>query len=175
MTREQSRFGAETPSLAPFRPLVPGAHLLGRGRRYRRDHSRLRAWQRCCLVALPVGGPSNGSVAVARATLGLAIVSWLTQRVIAGGAAGIGAAFNTPLAGIVFAIEELSRSFEERTSGTIYSAVIVAGVTSVALVGNYTYFGSTQASLTDPRMWVVVPACGIAGVLDRRREMTQEL
>jgi H+/Cl- antiporter ClcA len=83
--------------------------------------------------------------------------------ILAGGAAGIAAAFNTPLAGVVFAIEELSRSFEERTSGTIFTAVIVAGVTSVALVGNYTYFGSTQASLTDPRMWVVVPVCGLAG------------
>ncbi len=85
--------------------------------------------------------------------------------ILAGGAAGIAAAFNTPLAGIVFAIEELSRSFEQRTSGTIYTAVIVAGVTSVALVGNYTYFGSTQASLTDSRMWVVVPVCGILGGL----------
>ena len=85
--------------------------------------------------------------------------------ILAGGAAGIAAAFNTPLAGIVFAIEELSRSFEERTSGTIYTAVIVAGVTSVALVGNYTYFGSTQASLTDARMWVVVPVCGLVGGL----------
>jgi len=89
--------------------------------------------------------------------------------ILAGGAAGIAAAFNTPLAGVVFAIEELSRSFEERTSGTIYTAVIVADVTSVALVGNYTYFGSTQASLTDPRMWVVVPVCGLLGGPGRRR------
>jgi H+/Cl- antiporter ClcA len=85
--------------------------------------------------------------------------------ILAGGAAGIAAAFNTPLAGVVFAIEELSRSFEERTSGTIYTAVIVAGVTSVALVGNYTYFGTTQASLTATRMWLVVPVCGILGGL----------
>jgi H+/Cl- antiporter ClcA len=85
--------------------------------------------------------------------------------ILAGGAAGIAAAFNTPLAGVMFAIEELSRSFEERTSGTIYTAVIVAGVTSVALVGNYTYFGSTQASLTDSRMWLAVPVCGLLGGL----------
>ena len=85
--------------------------------------------------------------------------------ILAGGAAGVAAAFNTPLAGIVFAIEELSRSFEERTSGTIYTTVIIAGVTSVALVGNYTYFGSTQASLSSARMWLVVPVCGLIGGL----------
>ena len=66
---------------------------------------------------------------------------------------------------MVFAIEELSRSFEERSSGTIFAAVIVAGVTSVALVGNYTYFGSTLASLTEPRMWLAVPICGLVGGL----------
>src|SRR5277367_2922637 len=47
--------------------------------------------------------------------------------VLAGGAAGIAAAFNTPLAGVVFAIEELSRSFEARTSGTVFTAVIIGG------------------------------------------------
>jgi H+/Cl- antiporter ClcA len=60
---------------------------------------------------------------------------------LAGGAAGVAAAFNTPLAGIVFAIEELSRSFEERASGAALTAVILAGVISIALMGDYTYFG----------------------------------
>lgn len=85
--------------------------------------------------------------------------------ILAGGAAGVAAAFNTPLAGIVFAIEELSRSFEERTSGTILTAVILAGVTSLSLVGNYTYFGMTSAIMTEPRMWVAVPICGVMGGL----------
>ena len=65
--------------------------------------------------------------------------------VLAGGAAGIAAAFNTPLAGVVFAIEELSHSFEARTSGMVFTAVIIAGITTLGLVGNYTYFGHTSA------------------------------
>ncbi len=85
--------------------------------------------------------------------------------ILAGGAAGIAAAFNTPLAGVVFAIEELSRSFEERTSGTILAAVILAGITSLAFLGDYTYFGSTSALMSEPRMWLAVPICGIAGGL----------
>ena len=92
--------------------------------------------------------------------------------ILAGGAAGIAAAFNTPLAGVVFAIEELSRSFEERTSGRIYTAVIVAGITSVALVGNYTYFGTTHSVLTGARMWLVVPVCGVLGGLAGRMFFT---
>jgi H+/Cl- antiporter ClcA len=83
--------------------------------------------------------------------------------ILAGGAAGVAAAFNTPLAGIVFAIEELSRSFEERTSGTILTAVILAGVTSLSILGNYTYFGTTSAIMGEPRMWIAVPICGVVG------------
>jgi H+/Cl- antiporter ClcA len=85
--------------------------------------------------------------------------------VLAGGAAGVAAAFNTPLAGIVFAIEELSHSFEARTSGTVLTAVIVAGITTVALVGNYSYFGHTSAELDFGRGWIAVVLCSVAGGL----------
>ena len=85
--------------------------------------------------------------------------------ILAGGAAGIAAAFNTPLAGIVFAIEELSRSFEERTSGTVLTTVIVAGITAMAVVGNYTYFGRTDAVLDLAAAWRPVLICGIGGGL----------
>jgi H+/Cl- antiporter ClcA len=87
--------------------------------------------------------------------------------VLAGGAAGVAAAFNTPLAGIVFAIEELSRSFEERASGTTLTAVILAGVVAIALVGDYTYFGqptvpATMRAIT-PAIVALAIACGLAG------------
>lgn len=83
--------------------------------------------------------------------------------VLAGGAAGIAAAFNTPLAGIVFAIEELSRSFESRTSGVVFTSVLIAGAVSLALVGNYTYFGTASATLPTGRALVAVGVCGVLG------------
>ncbi len=82
--------------------------------------------------------------------------------IVAGGAAGIAAAFNTPLAGIVFAIEEMARSFNERSSGVMLTSVIIAGLTAMALLGNYTYFGSTNATI-HPADWWLVPACGVLG------------
>jgi H+/Cl- antiporter ClcA len=85
--------------------------------------------------------------------------------ILAGAAAGVSAAFNTPLAGIVFGIEEMSRAFEVRTSGLIIGTVIAAGLTSLALVGNYSYFGSSATMLGNGIDWLSVPFCGVAGGL----------
>jgi H+/Cl- antiporter ClcA len=85
--------------------------------------------------------------------------------ILAGGAAGVAAAFNAPLAGIVFAIEEMARSFEQRTISIVITAVIVAGVVSLALQGNYAYFGHTAATLDLPAGLPAVLVCGLAGGL----------
>jgi chloride channel protein, CIC family len=85
--------------------------------------------------------------------------------ILAGGAAGIAAAFNTPLAGIVFAIEELSRGFEERTSGILITGVLIAGLMAIVLLGNYTYFGVHRAPISFYQGLVAVPATGILGGL----------
>jgi H+/Cl- antiporter ClcA len=83
--------------------------------------------------------------------------------ILAGAAAGVAAAFNTPLAGIVFGIEEMSRAFETRTSSLIIAAVIAAGLTSIALMGNYAYFGSSPMALRNGLDWLAIPVCGIVG------------
>jgi H+/Cl- antiporter ClcA len=83
--------------------------------------------------------------------------------ILAGSAAGIAAAFNTPLAGIVFAIEEMGRSYQARTNGVVLSAVILAGLASLGLMGSYTYFGKMLVSGDFPRDWLLVTVCGIVG------------
>jgi len=85
--------------------------------------------------------------------------------ILSGSAAGIAAAFNTPLAGIVFAIEEMSRSFEQKTSGIVTTAVVFAGVTALAVLGQYHYFGRSDAAIIAPASWLAVPLCGVIGGL----------
>jgi H+/Cl- antiporter ClcA len=85
--------------------------------------------------------------------------------ILAGAAAGVAAAFNTPLAGIVFAIEEMGRAFEQRNAGLVLIAVILAGVASLGLVGNYSYFGSNNSMLIVTIDWAGVAICGITGGL----------
>ena len=85
--------------------------------------------------------------------------------ILTGGAAGIAAAFNAPLAGVVFAIEEMSRSFSQRTSGIVITGVIAAGIVALSLLGNYTYFGHTSATLDLGDAWSVVIVCGMLGGL----------
>ena len=83
--------------------------------------------------------------------------------ILAGSAAGVAAAFNTPLAGIVFAIEEMSRAFESRTSGLVLMAVILAGLASLAMVGDYNYFGHSTSTLSGTLDWLAVPIAGVVG------------
>jgi H+/Cl- antiporter ClcA len=82
--------------------------------------------------------------------------------IVAGSAAGVAAAFNTPLAGIVFAIEEMGKSYESRANGLVLTAVIISGLAAIGLAGNYTYFGDNgvTAHFSD---WLLVIVCGIAG------------
>jgi H+/Cl- antiporter ClcA len=84
--------------------------------------------------------------------------------IAAGGAAGIAAAFNTPLAGIVFALEEISKSMQQKTNGIILTAVIFAGMTAIALVGNYKYFGVSHAFFSmDISLIASMIMCGVLG------------
>lgn len=91
---------------------------------------------------------------------------------MAGGAAGIAAAFNTPLGGIIFAIEELTRKPEQRSNGLIMAAIILGGLMAVSAFGNSTYFGVIPSekigiSLLGPGLLVAL-ACGLAGGLFSR-------
>jgi H+/Cl- antiporter ClcA len=63
------------------------------------------------------------------------------NMIMTGAAAGLAAAFNTPLGGIVFAIEELTKTHFSYFRTALFSAVIIAGLTAQALFGPYLYLG----------------------------------
>jgi H+/Cl- antiporter ClcA len=91
---------------------------------------------------------------------------------MAGGAAGIAAAFNTPLGGVMFAIEELSRKPEQRSSGLLLAAIVLSGLMAVSIYGNATYFGvirvdNLSLALLLPGLLVAVLS-GLAGGLFAR-------
>ena len=46
-------------------------------------------------------------------------------------------------------------------SGAIMTAVIIGGIVTLGLLGNYSYFGTVHASLTIQQGWVAVLLCGV--------------
>jgi H+/Cl- antiporter ClcA len=66
--------------------------------------------------------------------------------ILTGAAAGLAAAFNTPLGGVVFAMEELAKIHIRFFRTALFSAVIIAGLTAQGLLGPYLYLGYPDVS-----------------------------
>jgi len=91
---------------------------------------------------------------------------------VAGAAAGIAAAFNTPLGGIVFAFEQLSKRRGMAHSAIIIASIVLAGLVAVSILGAETYFGRLPVQRLAWNMFVpgvvVCLAAGVAGGLFSR-------
>ncbi len=122
-------------------------------------------------VAAVMGGASVGregpTVQSAAAVMG---VSHRLLRVplrgavlIAGGAAGVAAAFNTPLAGLLFAIEELASAYEQKVTLLVIAAIVIAGMVAQSVQGDYVYFGVIGAHMPLSAALLAVPVAGVAG------------
>ena len=82
--------------------------------------------------------------------------------ILAGAAAGLAAAFNTPLGGIVYAIEELGREHFNRVRTIVLWSVVISGLVSQWLVGSYLYLGNPT---TGPIAFGEIPAAIVIGIV----------
>jgi len=87
--------------------------------------------------------------------------SWI----VAGTSAGIAAAFNAPLAGVVFVLEELSTQYFQQFKTVIFSATIIAGIIAQWLSGRQLFFGYPKTGVVPfssiPWAILVGVTCGV--------------
>lgn len=87
------------------------------------------------------------------------------NMIMTGAAAGLAAAFNTPLGGIVFAVEELTKTQFRHFRTALFSAVIIAGLTAQGLLGPYLYLGfPNMTGLLWYIIFVVIIVAIVAGI-----------
>ena len=88
---------------------------------------------------------------------------------IAGGGAGLAAAFNTPLGGVVFAIEELANLHFKTFKGSLILTVVTAGYVTQAVLGPYLFIGHPSIGVVSGSDTAVGLAAavviGVAGAL----------
>ncbi|WP_426478791.1 chloride channel protein [Chryseobacterium sp. CBSDS_008] len=88
------------------------------------------------------------------------------NMIMTGAAAGLAAAFNTPLGGIVFAVEELSKTHINYFKTALFTAVIIAGLTAQTLAGSYLYLGYPKTNgVSLMVMFPIVLVAATAGIL----------
>jgi chloride channel protein, CIC family len=119
-------------------------------------------------VGIPLGreGPAvqvgGGIASVLGRTLGLR-----TDKVKAllpvGAAAAIAAAFNTPLAGVLFALEEVMGDLQAPVLGSVVLASATAWVVLRLLLGNNPLFNVPQYRLVHPLEFAVYAVLGVIG------------
>jgi len=117
---------------------------------------RTLGWKRVLPVKFVAGAMAiGGGLALGRegptvqmgASVGAAVSSWLKVAprerralIAAGGGAGLAAAFNAPLAGVIFVLEEIQRDFHPIVFGAAFLAAAIADIVVRLLSGGRPVF-----------------------------------
>ncbi len=153
--------------------IIAGAHNVASAANARLTSLRTAAFKFVLTVLALLAGGSVGregptvqiSAAIMEAVHKAFRVPLTAAVVIAGGAAGVSAAFNTPLAGVAFAIEELASAYEQRLALLVMAAVMISGLVSLGIAGDYLYFGAVHTLLPLKAALFICPVAGVLGGL----------
>ena len=126
-------------------------------------------------TAATLGGGASGGREGPIVMIGAAIGSSLSRYtrfsedrirslVAAGAGAGIGATFNAPIAGMMFAMEVILGNLAIRHLNAVVIASVVAAVTTHTLVGEEQILSSPGGSFDDPRELVLYLILGLIAV-----------
>jgi CIC family chloride channel protein len=122
-------------------------------------------------LALGREGPSvQMGAAIAHLVGKLSSRNWLDCKVLiaAGAGAGLATAFNAPIAGAVFVLEELMKRFETRTAIAALGASAAAIAVARALLGPAPDFQVQPLAYVDVQIWPLFVALGAAAGLAAR-------
>jgi CIC family chloride channel protein len=127
-------------------------------------------------TALTLGGGGSagreGPIVQIGATIGSSVArrtglgeDKIRSLVAAGAGAAIGASFNAPIAGMLFAMEVMLRTFSVRHLSAVVVASVAAAVTNKSLVGSGELLRAKSYGLIDPRELALYAAIGLLAVL----------
>lgn len=121
-------------------------------------------------VGLPLGreGPTvqvGAAIAAVLDRMGIRVARHRRQLIAAGAGAGLAAAFNAPLAGVIFVLEELLKDVSSITIGSALLACFFAGIVS-RWMGNHSLDVPANSAFPQCEFFVNnIPFCLLVGVL----------
>ncbi|MBB3956596.1 H+/Cl- antiporter ClcA [Novosphingobium sediminicola] len=66
---------------------------------------------------------------------------------------------------MAFAIEELAAAFEQKVAVMVMAAVMISGLVSLGIAGDYVYFGMMKRHLAIRDIAILAPVMGVLGGL----------
>jgi H+/Cl- antiporter ClcA len=127
----------------------------------------------CVLGGGAVGqeGPTLQIVSGIFYRIGEKSTRWIQQAstrsfILAGGASGLAAAFNTPLGGIAYALEELSKDYFNNFKTYVLWSVMATGLLVQTVMGGYLYFGFPSIQSVGVQSYFsIIGLAAITGIL----------
>jgi len=143
------------------------------------DGGRIKAkviWSKTFFAAFSIGSGASLGREGPSVQICAAIASWLGRLFVisrqrlqslvpVGAAAGLAAAFNTPIAAVTFTLEEILGDTAGKPLGAIVIASVIAAVIERAILGEHSLFHVPHYTLNQPRELIFYALLGVVAAL----------